>query len=503
MRSCPSSMSSYPPPSSKKHGFLVSPGAGLSFGQNMHTTIDPFGSLRSQHSIENWSDKTPKTPIDPLYLHPRHSEPDPLPGTLYLDKRSSPCAALPKNHLGSQNGSRELQSARNSYSTSVGKAGHDPLMTPVNDEADHGVKLGCQSPEFTEPSVALNSIATHRCHDMSVVTPVPANTSPIAATGSNVDWNGNHGLDDHSADSNMVICEPGGLVSLLSRSFQFVFSKFEFSMVRSPPFQIEFQVDKCDQRGGQDDGSNQDNFEVSDDDDSQDSAINSQPSSPQTPLCYSSATPWPVLVTPTSSQLQSNSPSFSSPARTMHCQSGSLGLPPNWLPWRPSYGSIQDRRRRRRQPPPLLPTLSPSSPDDDECRGKYFPTLPRRSLPPPRCGWATLHTERVLPLERPCVSKVSCDHNYRLIGLQSAAVPVQQSIITLGPTICCPLSGGIMLEPVIDPDGFSYEKAAILQWLETHTTSPITDRPLAPHQLRPNRTLRCVIQSLLQSTASN
>ena len=41
-------------------------------------------------------------------------------------------------------------------------------------------------------------------------------------------------------------------------------------------------------------------------------------------------------------------------------------------------------------------------------------------------------------------------------------------------------------------DGHSYEQAAIIQWLQTHSTSPVTEQPLATADLLPNHALRQV-----------
>jgi len=47
-----------------------------------------------------------------------------------------------------------------------------------------------------------------------------------------------------------------------------------------------------------------------------------------------------------------------------------------------------------------------------------------------------------------------------------------------------------MTDPVVDPEGNSYEKSAILDWLSRDATSPITRTPLRANQLTPNRVLR-------------
>jgi hypothetical protein len=57
-----------------------------------------------------------------------------------------------------------------------------------------------------------------------------------------------------------------------------------------------------------------------------------------------------------------------------------------------------------------------------------------------------------------------------------------------------------MKDPVIDPDGNSYERQAIEDWLARNSTSPITRRPLRINDLRPNRALRESIEALQKQT---
>ena len=40
--------------------------------------------------------------------------------------------------------------------------------------------------------------------------------------------------------------------------------------------------------------------------------------------------------------------------------------------------------------------------------------------------------------------------------------------------LCCPITGDLMTDPYIFPDGYTYEKSAIEQWLQLHSQSPIT-----------------------------
>lgn len=57
----------------------------------------------------------------------------------------------------------------------------------------------------------------------------------------------------------------------------------------------------------------------------------------------------------------------------------------------------------------------------------------------------------------------------------------------------CPLTQEVMRDPVIDPEGNSYERSAIVDWLSRNPTSPMTRTPLHAGQLAPNRVLKELI----------
>lgn len=61
----------------------------------------------------------------------------------------------------------------------------------------------------------------------------------------------------------------------------------------------------------------------------------------------------------------------------------------------------------------------------------------------------------------------------------------------------CPITYTIMLDPVIGPDGHTYEKSAIEQWLSTSNISPITKQQMNSFNLIPNIALRDTIQAFL------
>ena len=59
----------------------------------------------------------------------------------------------------------------------------------------------------------------------------------------------------------------------------------------------------------------------------------------------------------------------------------------------------------------------------------------------------------------------------------------------------CPLTQDVMEDPVIDPEGNSYERQSIEQWLTMgNTTSPVTRTHLTIDQLVPNRALKDAIE---------
>lgn len=61
----------------------------------------------------------------------------------------------------------------------------------------------------------------------------------------------------------------------------------------------------------------------------------------------------------------------------------------------------------------------------------------------------------------------------------------------------CPLTLDIMNDPVMDPEGNSYERTAIEEWLSRHGSSPLTHTRMTVADLTPNVTLRNVIQDLM------
>jgi U-box domain len=61
----------------------------------------------------------------------------------------------------------------------------------------------------------------------------------------------------------------------------------------------------------------------------------------------------------------------------------------------------------------------------------------------------------------------------------------------------CPLTLETMFDPVLDAEGNTYERYAILEWLKEHRTSPISRRHLSERMLKPNNSLREAIHEFM------
>ncbi|CAF2873956.1 unnamed protein product [Rotaria sp. Silwood2] len=64
---------------------------------------------------------------------------------------------------------------------------------------------------------------------------------------------------------------------------------------------------------------------------------------------------------------------------------------------------------------------------------------------------------------------------------------------TLDNLLSCPITYELFHDPVLAPDGHTYEKQAIEQWIRRHGTSPMTKQPLSIEQLYPNRIVKEIV----------
>lgn len=65
-------------------------------------------------------------------------------------------------------------------------------------------------------------------------------------------------------------------------------------------------------------------------------------------------------------------------------------------------------------------------------------------------------------------------------------------------SIMCPISSMPLVDPVIAPDGHSYERSEIVRWLRKKRTSPVTGEKLRYPLLIPNHALRNTIGELVE-----
>lgn len=59
----------------------------------------------------------------------------------------------------------------------------------------------------------------------------------------------------------------------------------------------------------------------------------------------------------------------------------------------------------------------------------------------------------------------------------------------------CPITMDLLSRPTIDPDGYTYERQAILGWIQTKGSSPLTRNALSAEQLRDNNALGDLIDA--------
>ena len=74
--------------------------------------------------------------------------------------------------------------------------------------------------------------------------------------------------------------------------------------------------------------------------------------------------------------------------------------------------------------------------------------------------------------------------------------PSHEEKIFIPPDFYCPITGELLIEPVSDPSGHTYEKNSILEWLKIKNESPLTKQPLYPSQLTDNIAMKRSIDSL-------
>ena len=60
-------------------------------------------------------------------------------------------------------------------------------------------------------------------------------------------------------------------------------------------------------------------------------------------------------------------------------------------------------------------------------------------------------------------------------------------------TLMCPITNDIMREPVQGSDGQTYERSAIIRWLNQKQTSPLTNLPMHISDLKVNAAIKYLV----------
>lgn len=66
----------------------------------------------------------------------------------------------------------------------------------------------------------------------------------------------------------------------------------------------------------------------------------------------------------------------------------------------------------------------------------------------------------------------------------------------LSKPLMCPITTEIMRKPVVASDGHTYERSAIVRWLTSKNTSPLTLKPMEDQSLRVNHNIKQIIDAL-------
>lgn len=90
----------------------------------------------------------------------------------------------------------------------------------------------------------------------------------------------------------------------------------------------------------------------------------------------------------------------------------------------------------------------------------------------------------------------------RIQLLEKSAIPSPE-YQPLPEALYCPISFELMHQPVIGPDGTTFEKAAILHWLASNDHSPISRSPLKAEQLYDNLAILEIIEDLTTAEDTN
>uniref|UniRef100_A0A383VC19 U-box domain-containing protein n=1 Tax=Tetradesmus obliquus TaxID=3088 RepID=A0A383VC19_TETOB len=74
---------------------------------------------------------------------------------------------------------------------------------------------------------------------------------------------------------------------------------------------------------------------------------------------------------------------------------------------------------------------------------------------------------------------------------------VLETLEQVSEALCCPITHEVFVDPVVAADGITYERKAIVDWLGSHNTSPMTNSVLPNLLLHPNSLVKTLVEELL------
>jgi len=145
--------------------------------------------------------------------------------------------------------------------------------------------------------------------------------------------------------------------------------------------------------------------------------------------------------------------------------------------------------------PPQQQRPTPAPPSDPKPDAAKPSREPHTKVTTPKDG-KNIHFRTAKPSPAPTDSVRSLRLKGRELAkeLQNKAREMDELDAVLENSFRCPISMEIMSDPVYAADGHTYEKVEMERWLQTKTTSPLTNEVLANKGLLPNYNLRSQIK---------
>uniref|UniRef100_A0A2C9LBD3 WD repeat, SAM and U-box domain-containing protein 1 n=1 Tax=Biomphalaria glabrata TaxID=6526 RepID=A0A2C9LBD3_BIOGL len=131
--------------------------------------------------------------------------------------------------------------------------------------------------------------------------------------------------------------------------------------------------------------------------------------------------------------------------------------------------------------------------------GVYEETFRKNAIDGKELNGLTAHDLETVLGVAPLGHRSKILRNRNLIPERSSCINKIGEPSTTPEEFLCPITHEIMKEPVIASDGYTYDKLAMLSWLEKEQRSPMTNMNLTSAELVPNRTLKMMIQKFLQN----